>query len=61
MTCDDTAGTISLKTLQQVKNYVQQNESREVKRRKCVRQMLRALDVGISGAFLTARESCALS
>jgi hypothetical protein len=61
MTYDDTAGTISLKTVEQVRNYVQQNESQEVKRRKCVRQMLRALEVGISCAFLTAGESCALS
>ena len=45
MAYDETAGTISLTTVEDVKRYVEQNESDEVRRRKSVRQMLRALEV----------------
>ena len=44
MSYDETGETVALSTVEEVRNYVRQNEDQEIKRRKCVRQMLRALE-----------------
>jgi hypothetical protein len=48
MTYDESASRITIDTLNEIRVYVKQNESDEVRRRKCVREALRGLDVRLT-------------
>jgi hypothetical protein len=48
MTYDESASRITIDTLDEVRVYVKQNESDEVRRRKYVREALRGLDVHLT-------------
>ena len=48
MTYDESAVRIKIDTLDEVRVYVKQNESDEIRRRKYVREALRGLDVHLT-------------
>ena len=48
MEYDESGAKIIIETLEDLRVFVKQNEDHEIKRRKYVREALRALDVSVS-------------
>ena len=63
MVYDEAGVTVSITSLTDLRSYVQQNESAEIRRRRSVREYLRALDVchGFLSLLKFLGESCRIS
>jgi hypothetical protein len=63
MTYDDSGARVNIDSLDELRVYVKQNESDEIRRRRRVREALRALDVLVHRLELMtrAKKCCILS
>jgi hypothetical protein len=51
MVYDEHAASVTIDTLEELRAYVKQNESDEIRRRRYVREALRALEVSTTAIF----------